>query len=172
MTSWLKPFIPPKEIEDEAKDEFKKLFTGQIDIAQQQSTSNFCTLIFKLANPKRDYPRARKLANRFLVRRLQQNSEDLSKVSEQLKSGEKVSKLYRSFLPFLDESGILRSKSRLANVDHLAYEVRYPVLLDKQESLTKLIISSAHFKFAHTIGNSCCKAEISKGYLILSLENC
>jgi hypothetical protein len=51
-----------------------------------------------------------------------------------------------------NESGILRSKSRLANVDYLSYEVRYPVLLDKQEPLTKLIISSAHFKFAHTIG--------------------
>jgi len=42
MTSWPKPFIPPKEIDDEDKDEFKKLFTG-----------------------KRDYPRVRKLANRF-----------------------------------------------------------------------------------------------------------
>ena len=188
MTSWPKPFIPPKEIDDEAKDEFKKLFTGQIDIAQQglidpsrfsvgkvwdgyDQLLSLATLIFKLANPKRDYPRARKLANRFLVRRSQQHSEDLSKVSEQLKKGEKVSKPYRSFLPFLDESGILRSKSRLANVDYLAYEVRYPVLLDKQESLTKLIISSAHFKFAHTIGNSCCKAEIRKGYVILGLDN-
>jgi hypothetical protein len=99
MTSWPKPFIPPKEIDDEAKDEFKKLFTGQIDMAQQGllDPSRFSVgkvwdgydqllslAIFKLAYPKRDYPRARKLANRFLVRRLQQNSEDLSKVSEQL----------------------------------------------------------------------------------------
>jgi len=114
-----------------------------------------------------------------LVRRSQQNSKDLSKVSEQLKLGEKVSKLYRSLLPFLDESGILRLKSRLANVDYLAFEVRYPVLLDKQESLTKLaqlslahqLISSAHFRFAHMIGNSCCKAEIRKGYVILGLDN-
>jgi len=55
-----------------------------------------------------------------LVRISQQNSEDFSKVSEQLKSGEKISKLYRSFLLFLDKAGILRSKSRLANVDYLA----------------------------------------------------
>ncbi len=44
-------------------------------------------------------------------------------------------------------------------------------MLDKQEYLTKLIISSAHFKFAHTIGNNCCKAEIRIGYVILGLEN-
>jgi hypothetical protein len=35
MTSWPKPFIPPKEIDNEAKNEIKKLFTGQIDKAQQ-----------------------------------------------------------------------------------------------------------------------------------------
>jgi hypothetical protein len=74
-------------------------------------------------------------------------------------------------LPFLDESGILSSKSRLANVDYLSYEVRYPVLLDKQEPLTKLIISSVHYKFVQTIGNSCCKAEIHKGYVIIYLDN-
>jgi hypothetical protein len=146
MTSWPKPLIPPKEIDDEAKDDFKKLFTGQIDIAQQglldpskfsfgevwegyDQLLSLATLIFKLANPKRDYSRVRKIANRFLVRRSQQNNKELSKVSEQLRSGGKVSKLCKSFLPFLDESGILRLKSRLANVDYLAYEVRYPVLL-------------------------------------------
>jgi len=82
MTSWLKPFIPPKEIDDEDKDEFKKLFTGKIDIAQQglldpskfsvrkvwdgyDQLQSLATLVFKLTNPKRDYPRVRKLANRF-----------------------------------------------------------------------------------------------------------
>jgi hypothetical protein len=69
MTSWPKPFIPPKEIDDEAKDEFKKLFTSQIDIAQQglldpskfsvrkvwdgyDELLSLTTLNFKLANPK------------------------------------------------------------------------------------------------------------------------
>jgi hypothetical protein len=66
----------------------------------------------------------------------------------------------------------IRKYFAATNIDYLAYEVRYPVLLDKQVALTKLIISSAHFKFAHTIGNSCCKAEIHKGYVILGLENC
>ncbi len=35
MTSWPKPFIPPKEIYNEAKNKLKKLFTRQIDITQQ-----------------------------------------------------------------------------------------------------------------------------------------
>ncbi len=34
MTSWPKPFVPPTEVDDEAKNEFKKLFIGNIDIAQ------------------------------------------------------------------------------------------------------------------------------------------
>jgi hypothetical protein len=59
----------PKEIDNEAKDEFKKLFTGQIDIAPQglldpskfsvrkvwdgyDQLLSLATLIFKLANPK------------------------------------------------------------------------------------------------------------------------
>jgi hypothetical protein len=33
------------------------------------------------------------------------------------------------------------------------------------------MICSFHFKFAHTVGNDCCKAEISKGYVMLGLEN-
>jgi hypothetical protein len=69
MTSWPKSFIPPKEIDDETKDEFKKLFTSQIDTAQQglpdpskfsvekvwngyDQLLSLATLIFKLANPK------------------------------------------------------------------------------------------------------------------------
>jgi len=34
MTSWPKPFVPPTEVDDEAMNEFKKLFIGNIDIAQ------------------------------------------------------------------------------------------------------------------------------------------
>ncbi len=73
-------------------------------------------------------------------------------------------------MPFIDEAGILRSKSSLANVDFLDYEVRFPAILDKQDPFTQLMICSFHFNFAHTVGNDCCKSEISKGYAMLGLE--
>jgi hypothetical protein len=86
----------------------------------------------------------------------------------QVRTEKPISKPYRSFLPFIDQAGILRSRSRLANNDYLDYEVRFPAILDRQDPFTKLRISSFHFKFAHTIGNDCCKSEISKGYVRFS----
>ncbi len=74
-------------------------------------------------------------------------------------------------MPFIDQAGILRSKSRLANVDYLDYEVKFPAILDRQDPFTRLMICSFHFKFAHTVGSDCCKAEMSKGYAMIGLEN-
>ena len=188
MTSWPKPFVPPTEVDDEAKNEFKKLFIGNIDIAQLglldpcrysvgkvwngfDQLISLASEIFKLANPRRDFPRANKLALQFLIRRSQANSLDLQEIMHQLRTEKQISKPYRSFLPFIDKAGILRSKSRLANVDYLDYEVKFPAILDKQDPFTRLMIRSFHFKFAHTVGNDCCKAEISKGYVMIGLEN-
>ncbi len=73
-------------------------------------------------------------------------------------------------MPFIDKAGILRSKSRLANVDYLDYEMRFPAIIDKRDPFTQLMTCSFHFKFGHTVGNDCCKSEISKSYLMLGLE--
>jgi hypothetical protein len=172
MTSWPEPFIPPAEVDDEAKNEFKKLFIGNIDIAQlglldpcRYSVSKvwdgFDQLIslafevFKLANPKRDYPKASRLALRLLMRRSQAKSLALQEIMHQKRTDKSISKPYRSSLPFIDIAGILRSKSRLANVDYLDYEVRFPAILDKQNPFTQLMICSFHFKFAHMVRNDC-----------------
>jgi hypothetical protein len=88
-----------------------------------------------------------------------------------LRTEKPISKPYRSFLLFIDQAGILRSRSKLTNVDYLDYEVRFPAILDKQDPFTQLMICSFHFKFAHTVGNDCCKSQISKGYVMLGLEN-
>ena len=91
MTSWPKPFFPPTEVDDEAKNEFKNLFIGNIDIAQlslfdpcrysvrkvcdgSDQLTSLATEFFKLANPRRDYPKASRIALRFLLRRSQANS--------------------------------------------------------------------------------------------------
>jgi hypothetical protein len=188
MTSWPKPFVLPAEVDNEAKNEFKKLFIGNIDIAQLgildpcrysvgkvwdgfDQLISLASEIFKLANPRRDFPKATKLALRFLIRRLQTNSLDLQEIMHQLRTKKPISKPYRSFLPFIDQAATLRSKRRLANVDYLDYKVRFPAILDKQDPFTQLMICSFHFKFAHTVGNNCCKSEISKDYVMMGLEN-
>jgi len=94
MTSWPKPFVPPAEVDDEAKNEFKKLFIGNIDMNQLGLLDPFrysvgkvwdgfdqlislASEIFKLANPRRYFPKATKLALRFQIRKSQANSLDL-----------------------------------------------------------------------------------------------
>jgi len=101
MTSWPKPFVPPTEVDDEAKNEFKKLFIGNIDIAQLSLLDpcrysvgkvwdgfdrliSLATEVFKLANPRRDYPKASKVALRFLIRRSQANSLALQEIMHQI----------------------------------------------------------------------------------------
>jgi len=75
--------------------------------------------VFKLAKPRRDIPRAVKLALRFLIRRSQANSLELQEIMHQVRTEKQISEVYRSFLPFIDQAGILRPRSRLANVDYL-----------------------------------------------------
>ena len=79
MTSLPKPFVPPTEVDDEAKNEFKKLFIGNIDIGQLglldpcrytvgkvwdgfDRLTSLATEAFNLANPRRYFPKASKLA--------------------------------------------------------------------------------------------------------------
>jgi hypothetical protein len=89
----------------------------------------------------------------------------------QIRTEKPISKTYKNFLPFIDQACILRSRSRLANVDCLDYEVIFPAIIYKQDPFTNIMICSFHFKFAQPVGNDCCKVEISKGYIMLGLEN-
>ncbi len=114
-------------MDDEAKNEFMKLFIGNIERAQLglldpcryrvgkvwngfDQLISLASEIFKLANPRRDFPRANKLALRFLIRRSQANSLDLQEIIHQIRTEKMISKPYRSFLPFIDPAGFLRSK--------------------------------------------------------------
>jgi hypothetical protein len=167
MASWPKPFVPPTEVDDGAKNEFKKLFIGNIDIAQHGGFDpcrysvgkvwggfdrlvSLTSEVFKLANPKRDFTKATKLVLRFLIRKLQVNSQELQEIMYQVRTEKPISKLYKSFLPFIDQGGNLRSLSRPSNVGYLDYKVRFRAILERQDPFTKLMICSFHFKFAHS----------------------
>jgi hypothetical protein len=102
---------------------FKKLFIENIDIAQlgllnpcRYSAGKFwngfdrivslASEVFKLSNLRRDFPKATKLALRFLIGRSQANSLDLQENMHQFRSENLISKPYRSFLPFIDQAGL------------------------------------------------------------------
>jgi len=74
--------------------------------------------------------------------------------------------------PFLDESGILRSASRLPDTEHISYNIRCPMILRKHSSLSKLIAQSMHQQFEHPVGRQMAKNQTrEQGYLILGLDN-
>jgi len=74
------------------------------------------------------------------------------------------------FTPFLDEFGILRSRSRLEKGKEIYdYDKIYPVILDRHSDFTRLIVEDAHVNHEHPIGHNALKAFLSAEYIILGL---
>ncbi len=89
-------------------------------------------IIFKLTSPRRSYPREKELVEKLSVRRLQHNSEELQNTFNQVRSGQKVSKQYRSVLPLINEMGIFKSgnlSSFSFKLDLKIYERRETLIL-------------------------------------------
>ena len=74
------------------------------------------------------------------------------------------------FTPFLDEFGILRSRSRLEKgMDIYDFDTIYPVILDRHSDFTRLLVEEAHFGHEHPIGHNALKAALAANYIILGL---
>jgi len=69
--------------------------------------------------------------------------------------------------PCLDSNGIMRSNSRLVNAEILPFETRYPIILPRRHSVTKLIVKSEHEQGAHVCGTNYILSELSKKYWII-----
>jgi len=187
-SQWPSKFIPPADNE-EAKDEFKKVFLnhfavsdykGQLD-SQYYSVGSlwdgfeklmkFTSNVFSSIFTNKSFIENQKLALEFQIRRAQSEDLELGELIEELRTTPKVKKLYLSITPFLDSKGVLRSKSRLAEISHLSYNTKFPVILSSKSNFTKLLVSSYHFKFEHTVSIDTVKAKLKDGYHILGLEN-
>ena len=72
------------------------------------------------------------------------------------------------FNPFLDEYGVIRSKSRLAGLNQ-SFEMSHPIILNRHSDLTRLIAEKAHFEFQHPVSFSAMKASLRQRYAILGL---
>jgi hypothetical protein len=64
----------------------------------------------------------------FQIRRSQDEDDKLCELRKTLKNGQKNEKTLLSLLPYVDKRGILRSQSRLAKVDFLPYNTRFPII--------------------------------------------
>ena len=72
------------------------------------------------------------------------------------------------FNPFLDEYGVVRSKSRLTELGH-SFESTHPIILHRHSDLTRLLAEKAHFDFQHPVSFSAMKASLRKCYAVIGL---
>jgi len=82
-----------------------------------------------------------------------------------LKSGHILSK----YNPYLDEYGLIRSNSRLEELNYLPEEMRRPIILLATDKLTKLIVMEAHWKYEHAVSRSLVLSILHKSFIIIGL---
>ncbi|XP_004206218.2 uncharacterized protein LOC100204112 [Hydra vulgaris] len=59
-----------------------------------------------------------------------------------------------SLNPQIDKDGLLRSCSRLQNAHYLPYDVKYPIILPRGHTITKLIVKHYHDEANHVMGTN------------------
>jgi hypothetical protein len=107
----------------------------------------------------------------FQIERCQDDDEELDGLIKSLQNTSTIPFKFLTLTPFVDENGILRSKSRLADISHLPYNTRFPVILNADSSFTHLLVASAHQEYEHTLNIESAKAKLKDSYFILGFEN-
>jgi predicted nuclease with RNAse H fold len=79
--------------------------------------------------------------------------------------GAKFSQILK-FNPFLDPSGVIRSRSRLTNIPGLTYEKAHPIILHRKSDYARLIVESAHVEHQHPVGIQAMNAAIRNKFAI------
>jgi hypothetical protein len=64
------------------------------------------------------------------------------------------------FNPFLDPSGLIRSRSRLTDIPGLSYEKVHAIILHRKADYTRLLVEAAHVEQEHPVGIQAMKAAI------------
>jgi hypothetical protein len=199
-TNWPPEFKPPERSESsEVNNELKKLFSGDVNTIMSADKNpkdklscldpanysvgkvyngfrkllSITTRLFSVMIRHFDltWIQCQEKAKAYLVRKSQQEDPYLRTVIDKLSQKEAMLEL-KELSPFLDESGILRSASRLPDTEHISYNIRCPMILRKHSSLSKLIAQSMHQQFEHPVGRQMAKNQTrEQGYLILGLDN-
>ena len=82
---------------------------------------------------------------------------------KRLKKSSKLLKL----CPYLDDNGLLRSKSRLQCVSWLSDEIKFPIILPKHHPTTRLLVTEVHENLQHPLGLNAALTELSKKYWVI-----
>nr|XP_047141349.1 uncharacterized protein LOC124816272 [Hydra vulgaris] len=72
-----------------------------------------------------------------------------------------------SLNPQIDEDGLLRSCSRLQNPHYLPYDVKYPIILPRGHTITKLIVKYYHDEANHVMGTNQLLTKLSERYWVI-----
>ena len=72
-----------------------------------------------------------------------------------------------SLKPVLDEDGLLRSNGRLRYADYLPFDARFPVILPRKNSVTRLIVKSFHKGSNHSVGTNHTLSLLSSRFWIM-----
>jgi hypothetical protein len=70
--------------------------------------------------------------------------------------------------PRLDESGVIRSTSRLEFAEYLPYDTKFPIILPRGHWVTKLIVKSYHEEANHSAGVNFILAQLSQRFWIMA----
>lgn len=96
-------------------------------------------------------------------------AEAFSKELERLCRGETLSKTSKllKLNPYLDTSGIIRSRSRLHLITWLDDEFKCPIILPKEHACTQLIVQDVHERIGHPVGTNAALNELNKRFWIM-----
>ncbi|XP_047143903.1 uncharacterized protein LOC124817633 [Hydra vulgaris] len=72
-----------------------------------------------------------------------------------------------SLNPQIDKDGLLRSCSRLQNAHYLPYDLKYPIILLRGHTITKLIVKHYHDEANHVMGTNQLLTKLSEQYLVI-----
>ena len=170
-----RPFLSMKATEDKEEkslDDFldaTKLSTGKLYDGWEKLRGRVMNLlkIRQLCTKSSVSPRNELLekAENILLKRAQQQS--YGEVLECLSDKKKLKKKgLNKLTPFLDEDGMMRSKSRLEYAKFMSFEARNPLILDSRNPIVKLYVSHAHQKMEHPVGKNALRALLMKKCII------
>jgi len=131
----------------------------------------FATLLAYKRWRKHEFTRSSLLRRSLEILVSQAQAEDfvLQQTINEIQNEEKLSQL-KSYSPFISETGVLRSNSRLAKIEHLSYDIRFPIILSSRSHLTKLLVLSYHYKYGHSVSIENVKHKLREGFIILGLN--
>ncbi|XP_053692248.1 uncharacterized protein LOC128740709 [Sabethes cyaneus] len=82
---------------------------------------------------------------------------------------EKNSPLYK-LTPLLDDEQVLRIEGRCDKADHLPFDMRFPIILPRNDTVTELLVRHYHESFGHAFRNTV-KNEIKQRFYIFNLNS-